>query len=79
MGKTKNFLLKTLFTLFIVFTVGLVIAQVAHTRSTETKSAGTVTFTTGDVSIIRADKSVVKAAKNDALNADDAIETKIGR
>lgn len=84
MEKTKNFLLKTLFTLFIAFTVGLVIAQVAHaaateTKSTETKSAGSVTFTTGDTNIIRADKSVVKAAKNDVVNSGDTIETKTGR
>ncbi len=84
MEKTKNFLLKTLFTLFIVFTVGLLVVQMAHaasaeTKSGETKSAGTVTFTSGDTSIIRADKSVVKAAKNDAINVGDTIETKNGR
>ena len=74
MVKTKDFLLKSLFTLFIVFTVGLAMTPVAHA-----KSAGTVTFTTGDTSIVRADKSVVKAAKNDAVNAGDTIETKNGR
>lgn len=74
MGKTKDFLLKSLFTLFIVFSAGLIMTPVAHA-----KSAGTVTFTTGDTSIVRADKSVVKAAKNDAVNAGDTIETKNGR
>lgn len=79
MEKTKNFLLKSLFTVFVVFTIGLVISQVAHAKSADIKSAGTVTFTTGDASIVRADKSVVKAAKNDAVNAGDTIETKNGR
>jgi FecR protein len=70
MEKTKNLLLKSLFTVFI----GLVMSQVAYA-----KSAGTVTFATGDASIVRADKSVVKAAKNDAINAGDTIETRTGR
>jgi FecR protein len=74
MEKTKDFLLKSLFTIFIVFTVSLTLVQVAFA-----KSAGIVTFTTGDTSIIRADKSVAKAAKNDAVNAGDTIETKSGR
>ena len=74
MEKTKNLLLKSLFTFFIVFTVGLVVTQVAYAQS-----AGTVTFVTGDVNIIRADKTVLPAAKNAALNAGDAVETKNGR
>ena len=74
MVKTKDFLLKSLYTLFIVFTIGLAMTPEAHA-----KSAGTVTFTIGDTSIVRADKSVVKAAKNDAVNAGDTIETKNGR
>jgi hypothetical protein len=74
MEKTKNFLVKSLFTVFLLFTAGLVGAQVAHAAS-----AGTVTFATGDASIVRADKSVVKAAKNDAVNVGDTIETKTGR
>ena len=74
MEKTKNLLLNSLFTAFIVFTAGLLVTQVAFAQS-----AGTVTFATGDASIVRADKSVVKAAKNDAVNAGDTIETKTGR
>ena len=74
MEKTKNLLLNSLFTAFIVFTAGLLATQVAFAQS-----AGTVTFATGDASIVRADKSVVKAAKNDAVNAGDTIETKTGR
>ena len=79
MEKTKNFLLKSLFTVFVVLTVGLVLVQVAHAESTEPKSAGTVTFVTGDVNIIHADKTVMPATKNAALIAGDAIETKNGR
>lgn len=79
MEKTKNFLLKSLFTVFVVLTVGLVLVQVAHAESTEPKSAGTVTFVTGDVNIIHADKTAAPATKNAALNAGDAIETKNGR
>jgi FecR protein len=74
MEKTKNFLVKSLFTVFLLFTAGLVGAQVAYAAA-----AGTVTFATGDASIVRADKSVVKAVKNDAVNVGDAIETKNGR
>jgi FecR protein len=74
MNKTKDFLLKSLFTIFIVFTASLTLLQVAYA-----KSAGIVTFTTGEASIVRADKSVAKAAKNDAVNAGDTIETKNGR
>jgi FecR protein len=78
MERTKNFLLKSQFIAFLLLTLGLV-TQVAYAKSADIKPAGTVTFTTGDASIIRADKSVVKAAKNDAVNAGDAIETKNGR
>ena len=74
MEKTKNLLLKSLFNLFIVFTASLMVAQVAYAQS-----AGTVTFVTGDVNIVRADKTVLPAAKNAALNAGDAVETKNGR
>ncbi len=76
MQKTKTFLLKPLFTVFLIFTVGL---AAAYADVNNIKPAGTVTFATGDVSIIRADKSIVKAAKNDAVNAGDSIETKMGR
>ena len=78
MGKTKNFLLKSQFIAFLLLAAGLA-TQVTHAKSADTKAAGTVTFTTGDTNIIRADKSVAKAAKNDAVNAGDAIETKNGR
>ena len=79
MEKTKNFLLKSLFAVFIVFTIGLVITQIAFAADATPKSVGTVTFVTGDASIVRADKTVVKAVKNDALNAGDTIDTKTGR
>lgn len=79
MEKTKNFLLKSLFTVFVIFTVGLVVSQVAFAASLQAKPAGTVTFVTGGVNIVHADKTAAPAVKNAALNEGDAIETNNGR
>ena len=79
MEKTKTILTKTLFICFILFSIGMLVAQVVRAEPAGIKSVGTITFVTGDANIIHADKTSVKAAKNDALNAGDAIETKNGR
>ena len=83
MEKTNTILSKTLFVCFIIFTLGMLVVQIARAESaankTNLKPVGTVTFVTGDVSITSADKAVVPAVKNAALNAGDTIETKNGR
>ena len=76
---TKNLLLKSLFTFFIVCSVGLLITQVAFAATADVKSVGSVTFVTGDAYITHIDKTTAPAVKNAALIAGDTIETKNGR
>lgn len=79
MEKIKSLFTKTLFICFILFSVGMLVAQIVRAETTEFKSVGMITFVTGDVNIIHANKTTAKAVKNDALTAGDTIETKTGR